>query len=179
MPGQSILTFENIDEQYVITMPPLFVRGILWGNGNVEHGKSFSIQCKKTKASVDIRFLGGSKVCGDINIGDEKLTFKGDTFGKVHLSDGTLLYDFTALDKPKKTIKPLVEQDCMESRRVWHRAAYGIVMKNDDQASKAKNEVEEKQRELRRLGVQPDMIWFKATDDNSGGVPVYEFIGPQ
>jgi hypothetical protein len=179
MPGQSILTLENFDEEYVITMPPLFVRGILWGHGNVEHGKSFSIQCKKTKAKVEIQFLGGSKICGDVKIGDEKMTFKGDTFGKVHLSDNTLLYDYNALDRPKKMIKPLVEQDSMESRRVWHRAAYGIVTNNDDQASKAKNEVEERQRELRRLGVKPDMVWFKGTEEVSGGVPVYEFIGPQ
>jgi len=80
----------------------------------------------------------------------------------------------------KKEVKPLVDQEQMESRRVWHRATYALINGQHEECHKAKHEVEEYQRALRKQGKLPPLKWFRPTGTISArDVPEYEYIGPR
>jgi hypothetical protein len=181
MVGKDHLTITNLDEEYTITIPPTYCCGIVWGTSRVEHGKSFEIACKKTGLRSLIEFTSGSNIYGKVTLATEELaTFSGDVFGKVTLNGGKEFYSYESVKLAKKIVKPVVEQDPMESRYVWHHATYALVKHQDEQSQKAKHEVEEHQRALRKQGLLPSLKWFKATGETTEeGVPCFEYIGPQ
>jgi hypothetical protein len=177
MPGKLILTLDKLKEDYIITVPPLFVRGILWGNGSVEHGGQFSIKCEKTKMSANVEFIESNYVKGELKYSHgQSLEFEGHIFDKV-IIDNDILYDYKDIKNPKKVVKPLIEQDEMESRRVWHRAAFSLIKGEEDSTNEAKSLIENRQRELRKRGLIPDFIWFKLATEYKEDVPVYTFVG--
>jgi len=181
MVGRDFLTLTNLDEEYLTSIPPVYVCGIVWGTSRVEHGQSFEIKCKKTNHNARIEFTSGTAIKGKIVADDEEVaTFSGDVFGTITLDNGQVLYDYKKAKVPEKVVQPLIEQDPMESRRVWHRATYSLINAENEKAHKAKHDVEERQRALRRQGMLPDLIWFKPTGEESEeGVPMYEYIGPR
>jgi hypothetical protein len=181
MVGEVILTLTNLDEQYSISIPTTYVCGIIWGTSRIEHGNFFEIICKKTGYSVRIDFTSGTVVKGKIvENGTELSTFYGNVFDKISSNDGTVFFDYEKAQVPQKVVKPLIEQDPMESRRVWHRSTYALINGQHEECHKAKHEVEEYQRALRKQGKLPPLKWFKPTGTvSSRNVPEYEYIGPR
>jgi hypothetical protein len=182
MVGKDHLTIIELDEEYTITIPPTYVCGIVWGTSRVEHGQSFEIACLKTGLRSKIDFSSGTYITGRVtNQADEEMeTYSGDVFKTVTLGSGDVLYDLKTVKIAKKIVKPLTEQDPLESRRVWHRAAYALIKKQDEISQKAKHDVEEIQRALKKQGEMPPLQWFNKTEkETEQGVPVYDYIGPK
>lgn len=181
MVGEDKLTIASLDEEYIITIPTVYVCGIVWGTSRIEHGNFFEIICKKTGYKVRIDFTSGTAIRGKITEDNTDIaTFTGDVFKTITLNNGEVLYDFKSSKVPTKVIKPLLEQDPMESRRVWHRSTFALISGQHEECHKAKHEVEEQQRHLRKSGQLPELKWFKPIGtENAKGVPEYEYIGPR
>ena len=57
MEGQSQLYFINRNaEEYVITMPTVYVRGVIWGTLIMEIGGKVTLSCKTTDTHCEIEF---------------------------------------------------------------------------------------------------------------------------
>lgn len=83
------------------------------------------------------------------------------TFRSASSSTEELLCDARA-PRPQKHIRPVREQDELESRRVWEKVTASLLAGQHSAASAAKNEVEEGQRALRRDRQRNGDVWVPA-----------------
>jgi hypothetical protein len=106
-------------------------------------------------------------------------TFEGSwkgqiTWKKKGEKESHLLIDLEQLDFIKyKSVRPLDKQDEMESRKIWKPVTESIVNKEFGQATKHKQDIEQKQREIaaerKRKGQEFAPRFFK--EDISNGRP--------
>ncbi|CAF3318394.1 unnamed protein product [Rotaria socialis] len=160
MIGDATLTLLDHDEHYVMTFPSAYGRSIL-GVPWFEMGGKVSIDCEKTGYSANIEFLtkpfyNGKKhqITGTL-LGPEKKEFckidgewNGIMYAKysdTKISD--IFFDTKSTPVIKKNVRPLVEQDDFESRRLWKDVTFYLKSKQLDKATESKSFLEQRQRE--------------------------------
>jgi oxysterol-binding protein-related protein 9/10/11 len=81
--------------------------------------------------------------------------------------------------RAEKVVKPLSDMNELESRKVWHKVTEALNAEEYGAASKEKSDVEEQQRELRRIRKEKDEPWSpnyfqfiedSAVDGTNGGL---------
>jgi hypothetical protein len=68
--------------------------------------------------------------------------------------------DLTTLEKPQKMVKPIEEQDELESRRIWQKVAEALKTGDYATASAEKSMIENKQRALRKERELSNQTWM-------------------
>jgi hypothetical protein len=185
LPGEGpSLLLTGLDEKYEIEYPGIVVTGLVFGTTTVSHSGELRVRCLKTgfelkadcvtkkhSISGDIIKSNGKKIC----------SIKGNLDGTVELTDKRyrttrVFIDSSRIPFPMKNVKPVSEQEEMESRRVWHPVTVALKKKDLECCSREKNMIEEAQRHKRSLlnieNWQP--VWFDRFMDNRGNI-VYRF----
>ncbi|OJT07950.1 Oxysterol-binding protein-like protein OBPalpha [Trametes pubescens] len=152
------------DKEYVVSMPNMYARGILWGKMFLELGDSCMAKNEQTGHYADIQFKTKGYFSGTYNAISGKIrrgnTETGEVSGKWSAlmeyksskGEKRVLFD-AAKDGQNiapKWVAPEDEQEPDESRRMWSKLTRAIVAKDMDAATEAKTAVEESQREARR-----------------------------
>jgi len=159
------LTGRPEDGEYILTMPNMYARGILFGKMILELGDMCSGKNEKLGMSADVEFktkgffsgtynaIGGKVRHGSTEIG----TIDGKWSGVMEYKDAQTGEKRVIFDVAKDGLKviPIVcapeeEQEPYESRRLWSALTKAIVAKDMEAAQAAKSAVEERERELRK-----------------------------
>ncbi|XP_034479809.1 oxysterol-binding protein-related protein 9 isoform X2 [Drosophila innubila] len=182
--GEGIVTLVDRSEEYIVTFPNGYGRSILtvpW----IELGGSVEIKCPQTGYHANVEFLtkpfyGGkrNKVSAEIYSPNDKKPFvsiAGEWSGlmeaKWHDKNKTEVFvDVNRIPIFKKQVRPIVEQDEYESRRVWKEVTAGLKFNDIERATNAKFVVEQQQRDQAKVRKEYDLAWehkhFKPVGEN-------------
>lgn len=181
MVGNATLTLIDHDEQYVMTFPSAYGRSILtvpW----FEMGGKVTISCEKTGYLANIEFLtkpliNGRKhqISGSL-IGPDKKEFckiDGEWNGTMNAkyTDGKgseVFFDTKTTAVVKKVVRPIVEQQDNESRRLWRDVTYYLKSKQMDKATGGKTFLEQRQRQEAKERVEKGEKWQTKYFSSSG-----------
>lgn len=77
-----------------------------------------------------------------------------------------MLFDSNKIIEDKMIVKPLQKQKDIDSRKVWHPVTFHLRNREFQQANKAKEDIEEKQRERRKSmnNWKPKLFQFDGKD---------------
>ncbi|KAI0318179.1 Oxysterol-binding protein [Amylostereum chailletii] len=152
------------DGEYVITMPNMYARGILFGKMVLELGDTCAAKNERHNLACDLEFktkgfFSGTynAIVGRVHRGSTDL---GEITGKwsevmefksFQSSSKRTLFDAAkdGQNVAPKWVAPEEEQEPYESRRLWADLTRAIVAKDMEGATEAKTAVENGQRELR------------------------------
>jgi hypothetical protein len=175
--GKSTLLFDQYpDEEYDIVLPSIVAKGILWGQGNVDIGRSLIVTCAKnqlkvkldvTKSGVDVEgyLVKDSsnkklfRIWGNVT---QQLYYRDCSTSsnkKKDTTDHSVFIDFKTVKRPEKKVRPVSEQRENESRRVWHHVTHAMYHKDYETASRKKQQVEDAERQKTKLRTQNNINW--------------------
>ena len=198
--GCAKLTLLSKGEDYEITFPYAFCKGILFGTLSMELGGKVHVSCEKTGYHTDIEFklkpyLFGSKdstnaIIGHISLGGQKLaTIDGKWDAEIYLSDhGTsnpersLIWSVTQEVKNKRLPKYLVEIDSQneyESEKLWSKVEKAIFNGDQKLATEEKFVLEERQRNEAKERLRTGDEWkpkFFKVDASDERQFVYKYV---
>ncbi|EPX74340.1 oxysterol binding protein [Schizosaccharomyces octosporus yFS286] len=189
------------NEEYLCTHPSASVGGILRGNLHINMQDSTYITCPRTRIKaivtyVEERWLGKPKSlvegvvfrydpendCYDTikSVPNDCIlaTLKGNWRNCIFYnyagdSESKMLVDLNELDLVHKRCPPLNKQFPFESRKIWYPVTQNIVSKRYPQATKAKQEIEEQQRQDSAMRHESNTEWKPRffIPDNENGHP--------
>ncbi|KAG4303364.1 hypothetical protein PCANB_000263 [Pneumocystis canis] len=166
MEGKATLTFVNRNEEYILTQPNMYARGILFGRLRFELGDHSYIRCCKNDLIADIEFKTKGFISGTYNVilGKIKRESTGEVLyeisGKwdeemiikdVKTGESSVLFDATDSTYTQPIVRPEYEQEDRESRRLWSKVTNAIIQNDQDTATEAKSAIEDLQREEQKL----------------------------
>lgn len=153
------------DGEYVITMPNMYARGILFGKMVLELGDTCIAKNEKHGLYCDLEFKTKGFFSGTYNAISGKIRRNSTEIGEVsgrwsHVMDfksaktttRRVLFDAV---KDGQNISPKwvpseEDQEPNESRRLWRNLTHAIIDKDMEAATTAKSAVEDAQRERRK-----------------------------
>ncbi|RVD86353.1 uncharacterized protein DFL_004635 [Arthrobotrys flagrans] len=179
--GIARLRLEKWDEEYLITLPALHIEGLVYGSPFVELEKSTIIQSSSGFfAKIDYSgkgWVGGKSNSVSAELYDNKTgkllyTISGQwTKELVVKKVKTEVERFEHGEKNPTTgltIKPIEEQDPLESRRAWAKVGAAIDKGDYDETGIEKSKIENAQRNLRKKEKEEGTTWerryFSAVD---------------
>ncbi|KAL5534707.1 hypothetical protein ACEPAG_1171 [Sanghuangporus baumii] len=156
------------DGEYVITMPNMYARGILFGKMVFELGDTCVARNEKTGMQCDLDFKTKGFFTGTYNAITGRVRHNGVDIGEIsgrwsHAMEfkpskpgatKRILFDPDSEQGKRiaeKIVPPEEEQEPAESRRQWRELTRAIMKKDMDAATDAKCAVEDAQREDRRV----------------------------
>ncbi|KAG8930495.1 hypothetical protein FRC02_004110 [Tulasnella sp. 418] len=157
------------DGEYVISMPNMYARGILFGSLILELGDLCTAKCEATGMVSDVDFKTKGFFSGTYNAIAGKIKRDGVEVGTLEgrwshqlqytpTKTGEKRTVFDAATESKnvtsKTVAPEEEQELNESRRLWSKLTAAIAAKDMEAATTAKCAVEDAQREAARKRIQ-------------------------
>eukprot|EP00761_Pharyngomonas_kirbyi_P008013 gb/GECH01008024.1/.p1 GENE.gb/GECH01008024.1/~~gb/GECH01008024.1/.p1 ORF type:complete len:423 (+),score=57.15 gb/GECH01008024.1/:1-1269(+) len=153
------------DETYRMTFPDVLVRGIIWGTLGVETVGHTSISCAKTGYSASFEFTKKKEVKGTIYHRQSPVyKIHGNIYGFIHIGPvhskpKDTFVDIGRLDTVYKTVEPTRHQEDHESRRAWYPLTIALEERDFDRASREKNAIENRERELRYRNESENKEW--------------------
>ncbi|KAK6457118.1 uncharacterized protein RJT20DRAFT_94187 [Scheffersomyces xylosifermentans] len=200
--GHAILEYKNLEESYLITLPPLHIEGLISASPFVELEGSSYIQASNGYFAV-IEYSGRGWVTGKKNTFKARIfrdamssarkenaviTVSGQWSGKSYIGNGSstpsskdeLFYDAQSSEPQHLVVKPIAEQHELESRKAWSKVAEAIKKADYDLISEEKSLIENKQRELRKTeaasGDKWQTRWFDLVDYSDSSVEPDAFL---
>lgn len=181
--GHALLEFRNLNENYLITLPPLHIEGMLAFAPFVELEQKSFIQSSAGYYAV-IEYSGKGYFSGKKNsfkcrifnnLQDSKrkesalYTISGQWSDKSTIAKGystptskDKLFFNAAECKPQPLIvKPIESQHPLESRKAWLDVAEAIKSGDYDRIHSTKSELENRQRELRKSEEEKNEKWAR------------------
>ncbi|KXS10853.1 Oxysterol-binding protein [Gonapodya prolifera JEL478] len=164
MEGGSYISFPGVKElegeEYFVTMPNAYARGILFGKMYMEMGDKVTVRCAKTDLVAEIDFLGFftgtyNAIKGVIkreSTGEELFHLTGKWSDVLYIQiapkDGEphILFDAERARVHPITVAPIGEQEEYESRRLWSSVTASLLKQDMDAATMEKNLIEDTQR---------------------------------
>ncbi|KZO92061.1 Oxysterol-binding protein [Calocera viscosa TUFC12733] len=185
MDGENRITLLGTDDgEYVISLPNMFARGILFGKLVFELGDTIDARCEGTGLSGNVEFKTKGFFSGTYNVVKGEVRQGSTTIGEVsgkwshHLEykdvkTGQVRVWFDDLTTPSESLaRPLCpteeEQEPYESRRLWAGVTRGIRAGDQGAAQEAKTIIEDNGRKYARAmdekgnKHQPRFFEFKA-----------------
>lgn len=189
--GCLFVYIDKYNEEYAISLPELYLRGIVSGSPFVELTGETLIVSSSHKIAAKIRFIPKPWFSGEYNLVEgiifddsskdilyeiwgkwSKKTFiqcKEDDPKENHLANiesgvidedpsSNVLFDVEA--SPIEHPKLSKNQSQLESRQVWLPVTEALVNAQYEEASRMKNEIEEKQRDLRKERSANGIEWL-------------------
>lgn len=163
------------NEEYQLSHPAAHLGGLLRGALSITVSDTCYISCSKTRTKTILQYLEDSwigraqyKLEGvvfqydpdddtatkikDVPEGDVLARITGSWHGQIHFTlagktDPQLLIDITTLLPAAKTVPPEEDQLSNESRKFWSGVTEAIMDKRYSQATKLKQDIEERQRQ--------------------------------
>ncbi|MCO5565978.1 hypothetical protein L7F22_019653 [Adiantum nelumboides] len=205
--GHAVLRVPSVDGKdetlYLITLPHLQIEGLIWGSPYIELGGASHI-CSSSGYLATINYSGKGYFSGKPHSFKATISpsnkathamysIEGDWSGASKFKGSSpqgakdaVFWDASS-DREEVTVKPIEEQQPMESRKVWQKTAEGIKTQNYDAASKDKSRIENEQRQKRKdeqaNGTPHQLEYFVHVDDDKeyadlaakfGGHPAHE-----
>lgn len=189
--GHALLEFKDLNETYLITLPPLHIEGLITASPFVELEGTSYIQ-SSSGALVVIEYSGRGYFSGKKNSFKAKIyadklassdknnaiaTISGQWSDKSYIERGPnspssssseLFYDALAVSPQHLEVKPIEEQHELESRKAWEKVAEAIRKGDYDSIHQEKSLIEIAQRDMRRTesdtGVPWTTRWFNEID---------------
>lgn len=161
MEGIALLTLgERDNEQYTMTQPNMYCRGILFGKLKYELGDHMLIKCEKTGIEADIEFktkgyIGGKYdaiegVVRRTKTSEALYTISGKWNDVMELEDlhhkKVTFYDTNRAVVYKPKVEPIENQAHYESRNLWLKTIKALNDQDHVSATEEKFKVEEEQR---------------------------------
>jgi len=152
------------DGEYVITMPNMYARGIVFGRMVLELGDTCSAKCQATGMSAELDFKTKGFFSGTYNAIEGKVKSNDHDVGEVtgrwshamefKAQNGAQRVLFNAHDKnismAQKDVVEINEQEPNESRCLWQHVTNAIIANDMDAATESKTSIEDAQREARK-----------------------------
>ncbi|KAI8874365.1 Oxysterol-binding protein [Ramicandelaber brevisporus] len=177
--GGATITFEARDnEEYQISYPNMYARGVLVGTMLLELGEHAFITCEKTGYRLDVTFhakpiFGGkyNEISGKIKkiATNETVAELSGTWSDhmnidrmaatIYPTGKNVLFDAKSATMMPKIVLPLEHQEKYESRRLWQHVTKGIQSRDLDLATSAKTKIEEAQRAALRVRESESVTW--------------------
>lgn len=161
--GTRIIFTDRLEEEYIITMPNVYARGILFGTMTMELGDNATFTCEKTGYSCDLEFTTKGYFSGQYNGIKGKIKRRGETLAYLsgkwneiiyiqHDKGGRLEKFFDSLQAVilPKLVAPEEKQEEYESRKLWSKLTAAILARNMSLATNEKNIVEDAERQKKR-----------------------------
>lgn len=186
MRGSSSVFFTNRPgEEYTMSYPNYYSRGILVGTLLMEIGDTATIRCEKNDLECCIEFVTKGFFTGSYNniqgkvkkisTGEVLYNLKGKWTDSMFIQKVTpnnmgkssseetmskeLFVNVKKLAVIGKLVNPLENQDRQESRKLWNSLAKCIKEKDFSQAQIEKSKVEGEQRHLDKLRAEEGVEW--------------------
>jgi len=175
-------------EQYILTQPNMYARGILFGKMKYELGDHSFVRCPELDLIADVEFKVKGWVAGTYNaIGG---VIKRESTGEVLYelsglwSEEMFIKDMTTghremffnanRSKPSSpSVRPIEEQWDRESQRLWEKTANAVKERNHEAATDEKTKIEDRQREEAAQRAQEGIEWqpqlFRKVKGGPGG----------
>ncbi|KAG6841540.1 hypothetical protein C0991_009905 [Blastosporella zonata] len=167
MEGENRVTLLGVpdDGEYIITMPNMYARGILFGKMVLELGDTCTAKNEKNGLLADLEFKTKGFFSGTYNAIAGRIRHNNADVGELggrwsHIMDfkstktGQKRVLFDAVKEGQnmapKWVPPEEEQEANESRRLWQGLTVAIGQKDMEAATDAKSAVEDAQRERRK-----------------------------
>lgn len=176
--GYSVLHIDAFDEDYLITMPKIHIEGLMSASLSPElSGSSYIRSSSGYTAKIDYSYkgwLGGKRnsfkatlLRDGVNGKKSEALYEAEGVwsGEYTLKDlrgkGAIKkFDVAEFKRTPFTVKPLEEQDPLESRRAWQHVATAIEAGDMCTIAKEKSKIENEQREMRKQE-KADGVVFK------------------
>lgn len=188
--GHALLELRDLNETYMITLPPLHIEGLITASPCVElEGTSYIQSSSGFLAVIDYSgrgYFSGKKNSFKARIYPDKLastqkenalaTICGQWSDKSYIEKGSttpsssseLFYDANNKEPERLVVKPIEEQYDLESRKAWAKVADAIRKGDYDSILQEKTLIENNQRSLRaaerNLGETWKTRWFDQID---------------
>lgn len=190
--GHALLQYQSLDEQYLCTLPPLHIEGLISACPFVELEGTLWIQgltgyIAKIEYSGKGYFTGRKHEFKARIFRDHVLTahkenavvlISGQWLGKLYIGKGhawprgrhgdELFYDAMAIKPQQLQVKEIEKQHPLESRLAWQQVLEAIKRGDYQEIHNAKSVIENKQREMRRqekaCGKPWEPRWFHLVD---------------
>jgi len=196
MDGENRITLLGTnDGEYIISLPNMFARGILFGKLVFELGDTISAVCEKTGLSAEVEFktkgffsgqyntVKGEVKQGSTTLGEvsgkwsHHLEYKDTRTGKVHVwfDDSSMVTELLA----RPECVPEEEQEPFESRRLWSKVTAGIKAGDQNAAQEAKTVIEDNGRRYQKQLDEEKKTHVPRFFEQKGGRWVAKFILPQ
>ncbi|KAF9964229.1 hypothetical protein BGZ70_006764 [Mortierella alpina] len=160
MQGEIKVSFTNRPgEDYIITMPNVYARGILFGTMLMELGDVATIRCQKLGLVCNLEFKVKGFFSGSYNgisgkikhesTGECLYEISGKWSDEIYIKKGLkkdVLFDAKTAKIHPKIIAPEEKQEANESRRLWSKLTAALRVNNQDLATAEKCKVEDAQR---------------------------------
>lgn len=178
MQGGSTISFNKTypGEDYRITMPNMYARGILFGTMHLELGDNVTITCEKTGYSAELEFQVKGYFTGTYNGIKGKIKCKNDkgkeeviasingkwsdiVYVQPNKGDKEILFDTTKCQRYPKLVLPESEQEDFESRNLWSKVTKGIINRDIDSATEHKTAIEDQQRINVKTRDEKQIVW--------------------
>ncbi|EWY98456.1 hypothetical protein FOYG_02940 [Fusarium oxysporum NRRL 32931] len=176
-------------EQYILTQPNMYARGILFGKMKYELGDHSFVRCPELDLVADVDFKTKGWVGGTYNAiggvikrestGEVLFELSGLWSEEMYIKDMTTGHRemfFNALrSKPSPpTVRPIEEQEERESQRLWDKTARAVKDRNHELATDEKTKIEDRQREEAAQRAQENIEWhprlFRRVQGGPGGL---------
>ncbi|CAE6426113.1 unnamed protein product [Rhizoctonia solani] len=151
------------DGEYVISMPNMYARGILFGRMVLELGDMCAVKCEKTGMVCDVEFktkgffsgayntVAGRVKQGNTDIAEVSgLWSSSMEYKSLKSNEKRVLFDAAKENIVEKFVYPEEDQEPNESQRLWTKLTDAIHHKDMEAATDAKSAVENAQREAAR-----------------------------
>ncbi|TPX58511.1 hypothetical protein PhCBS80983_g03089 [Powellomyces hirtus] len=178
MVGTSKITFPRTwpGEEYTVTLPNVYARGILFGSMYLELGDAVTIKCPKSDLAADIEFQTKGFFSGTYNgvkgkikrvgtgevlysIGGKWTESMYTTKGASSSAEKRIIFDAATAQIHQKITPPDEAQGEFESRKLWARVTKGINTKNLDYATQEKTAIEDNQRTIVKDRAAKGIAW--------------------
>ncbi|RKO96511.1 hypothetical protein CXG81DRAFT_4641, partial [Caulochytrium protostelioides] len=168
-------------EEYLVGLPNIYGRGILFGTMYMELGDTTVMKCAQTDLMCDLEFQTKGFFSGTTNglkgkvkrisTGEVLYTLSGKWTERIEITvvskglpgatPGVTMPFFDPSMSPvvEKRVAPEPEQEEFESRRLWSQVTKGILARDLDVATAEKALIEDNQRELVRQRAAKHVVW--------------------
>jgi len=172
--GDTKIYFPSLDEQYTLTSPNVYARGILFGTMLMELGDSTTITCKKNDLMCELEFKVKGYFGGTYNAigGKIKRISDGEVLSEISGKWSDVMFIKNKKEKVQeelfnvqtatihpKIVAPENEQELYESRRLWSKVTNHIKSRNLDAATTEKAAIEDEQRRRTKLRTAAGESW--------------------
>ncbi|KAI5360795.1 Putative oxysterol-binding protein [Septoria linicola] len=189
--GHALYRIDAYDEDYLITLPPVHIEGLLKGSPYVELSKSsYIVSSSGYTARID--YSGAGWVSGKKNSlsavvfphGKEKdkksVLYKAegswtDEF-VIRDADKNVVEQYNAKKEPKTplAVADIIDQDPLETRRAWKKVAEAIEKGDMNTTHVEKTKIEEFQRATRKKEQAEGREWQRAFFSKTDKLPIFE-----
>lgn len=180
--GRIFVYLDRVDEEYMITLPQLHVRGLLTGSPFLELTGEVVI-IGTTGVGARLKFIPKPWFSGEYDgmegiiagLGDDREDDAGgrrqhyELWGKwservwikaPNSEKASVLFDIGQVKRDMlPVVKPVVQQGELESRRVWFPVTKALKQSDYAAANAAKSAIENEQRAIRRERAERDEAW--------------------